>query len=337
MTETTLRLSQSNERVLDVAWRWVLVLVGAGSFAAFIAANVGTVDDTAVNLATTGVAASAVVAFLADLIALFRICWRHIKGEDAKNLKDATPSFWKAWATLTTIIMAANAWLRPADPPAIRPDPWFVVYSAGQSAEPPVVARRAMFPVLYANSADHTTWVKGVSFTKEEIDVSVNALDRIFAGYQACGSVSDQPPVQLEIVGYASSKEFDGVERPQSNILNVEAANRRAWEAYCFVADRAEVQLANGDQWRNRKCAKPLRPQQGTRPEVIVTVNRWSEDQEGFQKMTQASPLNDRPPGIPKEERDPEELNRRVDFNVIHAGACQKTSALSPQVVAAAR
>lgn len=93
----------------------------------------------------------------------------------------------------------------------------------------------------------------------------------------------------LEIVGYASSKEFDGVTQEESDKLNVEAANRRAW------------------------------------------------DKDGFRKMAEARPLDDRPPGIPKDERDPEELNRRVDFHVMHAGACQKPAALAPQVVAAAR
>lgn len=337
MTAATLTRRQSNERLFDVAWRWFLVLVGATSVATVIGANVGTANDTAINVATTGVAASVVVVFLTDLIALFRICGRHLKGAQASHLQDATPAFWKAWASLITIMLAVSAWLRPAEATPVRADPWFVVYSTAQPVEPPAAPRRGMFPVLYANSADRHGWETGVSFTKDQIDVSVKALDRIFAGYQACGSASDGPPVQLEIVGYASSKEFDGVLPAESDTLNVEAANRRAWAAYCFVADRAEVQLSNSELWRDRKCSNHIRQQRGSRPEIVVTVNRWSEDKDGFEKMADARPLDDRPPGIPKDERDPEELNRRVDFHVIHAGACQKPGRPVPQVIAAAR
>jgi hypothetical protein len=173
--------------------------------------------------------------------------------------------------------------------------------------------------------------IPGVSFAPEELDVSIEGLKRILAALSACGAVPGGPVTQLEIAGYASSKEFAGPAgsaQEDSDLRNAQIANRRARAAYCFVGSQTPVVLSNEAEWSGHEdgpeCTLEKSPafDAGATP-LQVTVRRWPETSAGFLQMAAARKFVDRPPGVAQAAyNDPEELNRRVDIHVISAGAC---------------
>jgi hypothetical protein len=334
---------EANARFLNVIWRWFLVVAGSASSGTVIFGAVHTGAGTAVTVATTGVAVTVLIAFFADIMGLLAGCRAYMRGH-SDSLKPLTSGFWKVWGSLTTIVIALYAFeasrsqsttQHAADP---VPDPWYVVYS---SRPPPDGFRLSTISVLYANSADRNQWLTGVSFTQKEIDVSLRGLGRIMAAFAACGSVPAAPLVQLKIEGFASSKEFGEPktdnERLESDTLNVEAANRRAWAGYCFAKEHTGAQLVNFKDWQGSQWTCPASKKLAAgRIPVSAEVTRWANDEQGFRQMMGARKYLDRPQDIPDEhKRDPEELDRRVDFSVIHAGACEKGSIANSQSVAA--
>jgi hypothetical protein len=322
----TLSKRDANARFLKVIWRWLLVVAGSASAGTVIFGAVHTGSEKAITVATTGVAVTVLIAFFADIMGLLSGCHAYLQGH-SDSLKPLTSGFWKAWGALTTIVIALYAFeaSRSETPTKQGTEPWFIVYS-NQPAGP--VQRLSTIPALYLNNADHKTWDRGISFNKDELDVSVKAFERIFAAFKTCGSVPNKPPVHLQIVGFSSSKEFAGARNEhESNRLNAETADRRAWAAYCFARDQVNITLINKSDWPTSewKCPNPTSQAPGVGRPITVDLVYWTQDDQGYGAMMERRPLQDRPVGISDEQKsDPEELDRRVDFNVIHAGACQK-------------
>src|SRR5687768_8293015 len=83
-------------RILAVVWRFLLVVSGSYFAAVLMYGAVKTGGNTMINVATSGVAASVLVAFFSDILALFSGCRAYIKGKQ-ESLNGLTNSFWKAW------------------------------------------------------------------------------------------------------------------------------------------------------------------------------------------------------------------------------------------------
>lgn len=352
------------KRVATICWRWTLVLLGASGAAWLIFVVIQGGAWLPIQLPTTGIAIAAAGAFAGDLMALFVSCSHYVRGEKYVSLGSLTPSFWKAWGTCTAIIIAVLAFVQPQEilvpvappaaavpvvsepepatlmPPAV-PDaspPWLVVY-APQPA-PVATPRLSTIPVFFRNNAApetarhrRTSVVAGVSFTPEELDVSIEGLRRLIAALGACGAVPGGPPTEIEIAGYASSKEFTdpvaGSAQADSDLRNAQIANRRARAAFCFVNSQAPSVLANASDWEGHEdgpeCPadrKYVAPDAQVAP-LRITVRRWMESESGYKEMVEARKFLDRPPGVAQvSHTDPEELNRRVDIHVVSAGAC---------------
>lgn len=356
---------ERNKRFAIVLWRWMLVLIGATAASWLVYGAIHTGVWVPVQLPTTGIAIAALGAFAGDLMALCVSCDHYVRGERHVSLPSLTPSFWKAWGTITAIFIALLSYVLPAQaiiPQVVTPltamvaetapapdepgpvaemastQPWFVVYSS-QPPPPAALPRLSTIPVFFRNNAAPETArvkkqdvVPGVSFTPEELDVSIEGLQRIVAALSACGAVPGGPATQLEIAGYASSKEFAdpvaGNALSDSDLRNAQIANRRARAAYCFVGSQAPVQLTNEADWKDYEEGPECRLDKSPRFDASiaplqVTLHRWPEDSSGYGLMVASRKFVDRPPGVAQAAyNDPEELNRRVDIHVISAGAC---------------
>jgi hypothetical protein len=356
---------ERNKRFAIVLWRWMLVLIGATGASWLVYGAINTGVWVPIQLPTTGIAIAALGAFAGDLMALCVSCDQFVRGERHVSLNSLTPSFWKAWGTITAIFIALLSYVLPAqamDPRVLAPmtaavieaapapaepvsvaepsttQPWFVVYS---SRPPPTAAlpRLSTIPVFFRNNAAPETArvkkqdvVPGVSFTPEELDVSIEGLKRIIAALSACGAVPAGAATQLEIAGYASSKEFAdpvaGHALTDSDLRNAQIANRRARAAYCFVGSQTPVRLTNDADWKDYEDGPECRLGKSPRFDASlapmqVTLHRWPEDASGYGLMVASRKFVDRPPGVAQAAyNDPEELNRRVDIHVISAGAC---------------
>jgi hypothetical protein len=372
---------EQRRRFATICWRWTLVLLGATGASWLV---YGAIEDGTwlpVQLPTTGIAIATAGAFAGDLMALFISCGQYTRGERHVSLPSLIPSFWKAWGTLTAVFIALLSYVMPAQvtgttpptqvivaapaaepaPPAEPPveasitPPWFVVYST-QPPPPATPPRLSTIPVFFRNNAAPETarlkksnLVPGVSFAPEELDVSIEGLRRIVAALSACGTVPGGAPTEIEIAGYASSKEFvdpvAGEAQGDSDLRNAQIANRRARAAYCFLGTQTPVQLANGADWNEYEdgpeCALEKSPAfNAASAPLQVTVRRWPESAAGFEQMAAARKFVDRPPGVAQATyNDPEELNRRVDIHVISAGACSTsvpTPSAAPTAIASA-
>ncbi len=321
-THTQALNSPSLGRVWALSWRIMVVGFGAWFSAELIYDAVKAGGSTKINIATTGVAASTLVAFFADFVALYEGCASFLKGI-ADTLKDLNKQFWKAWVSLTLIFLSAIAWASPT----MNPEPWIIVYSN----QPALFTERRIstVPALFKRDAT-LDWTRGIAFNDEELDVSVSAIGRILSAYAACGSVMDKPQVEMTIKGYASSRQFENVTLKDSNLLNVETANRRAWNAYCFTAGSVPVDLMNPSDWKGQKwaCPNAMSPTMNAVAPIKIRVTYWPDTQSGFEAMTKERPIQDWPDNISEtQKRFSEELTRRVDFYLNHAGACQVPTA----------
>jgi hypothetical protein len=366
---------ERRRRIAIIGWRWTLVLLGAtgASWLVYGAIEKGT--WLPVQLPTTGIAVATAGAFAGDLMALFISCQQYVRGERHVSLPSLIPSMWKAWGTLTAVSIALLSYVMPAQVTGVTPPaqnaaivaeppassapaaegsltpPWLVVYST-QPPPPATPPRLSTIPVFFRNNAAPETArlkksnrVSGVSFVPEELDVSIEGISRIVAALSTCGSVPGGPSTELEIAGYASSKEFVAPSgdsaQADSDLRNAQIANRRARAAYCFVGSLTPVQLANDEQWSGYEdgpeCAIAKSPAfDAAATPLQVTVRRWPESADGFQQMAAARKFVDRPPGVTQDSyNDPEELNRRVDIHVIGAGACSAPAAAPTALLSA--
>jgi hypothetical protein len=365
---------ERRRRVAIISWHWTLVLLGASGASWLVYGAIAKGTWLPVQLPTTGIAVATAGAFAGDLMALFISCQQFVRGERHVSLPSLIPSFWKAWGTLTAVSIALLSYAMPtqvtgltpppqnaaivAEPPSSAPPaeaslapPWLVVYST-QPPPPATPQRLSTIPVFFRNNAapetarlKKTNLVSGVSFVPEELDVSIEGISRIVAALSACGSVPGGPATELEIAGYASSKEFiapaGDSAQADSDLRNAQIANRRARAAYCFVGSLTPVQLANDAHWSGYEdgpeCAiAKSRTFNAAATPMEVTVRRWPESADGFQQMAAARKFVDRPPGVAQDSyNDPEELNRRVDIHVIGAGACS-TPVAAPTTLSSA-
>jgi hypothetical protein len=313
-----------------------------------------------IELPTTGIAIAAACAFAGDLMALVTACGMYVRGE-VSGPGHMLTGFWKAWGTATTMFLAVFAYVVPANgvpaaatlvaeapavaavPPEIDVappklgEPWMVVYST-QPPPPVVRPRLSTVPVFYRNNAAPETaklkkanLVPGVSFAKEELDVSIDGLQRIVTALAACGSVPGGPATELEVAGYASSKEFvdpEGTPQADTDVRNARIANRRARAAFCYIGSLTPARLANAGEWEGYEdgpeCSVPKSATyRSDAAPLQITVHHWDESQSGWQEMMDSRKFVDRPPGVMQSSwNDPEELNRRVDIHVLGAGAC---------------
>jgi hypothetical protein len=316
-----------DRRFLHVVLRLLLVLVGA-YIAAWAILKFVVEAKPHLWIAASGVAVATLIGYGADLAALFKGCRAYVR-DASTELKTLAPLFWKGWAALTTIFLVVFCF---ADPPGLQPIkdkplPYYVFYG-------PAPARRGnqlgMFPVFYANNADKQHWKIGIEFTQSELDVSLDGLERIVKGWDACGS-RDGKAVQLRILGFASSKDFEN--DPDTNLLNVQTANRRAWAAYCFVASKAPTQLQHEDKWASAPYARCPDRLNADKPHILVEMEPWSVDDAGFKAMSGERPVVDHPADLKSEA--PEELARRVQFELISLGVCQRPEVASGSTMTA--
>lgn len=351
---------ERRRRIGFVLYRWVLVLIGSVGVGWLVHGMLRGGLMVPIELPTTGIAIAAACAFAGDLMALVNACGMYVRGEVARP-GEMVNGFWKAWGTATTMFLAVFSYVVPVSGvplPAtlavaapVAPvevaapklgDPWFVVYSM-QAPPPAARPRLSTIPVFYRNNAAPETaklakanLVPGVSFAKEELDVAIDGLQRIVAALAACGSVPGGAPTELEVAGYASSKEFidtSGTPQADTDLRNARVANRRARAAYCYVGSLTPVQLANGRDWEGYEdgpeCS--LQNQPGYKADATplqVAVRRWDESRSGWQEMMESRRFVDRPAGVAQSSyNDPEELNRRVDIHVLSAGACSTPAA----------
>jgi hypothetical protein len=75
----------------------------------------------------------------------------------------------------------------------------------------------------------------------------------------------------------------------------------------------------------------------GTGAPIKVHLTRWADTTSGFEDMMRARPIQDWPKDITETQRRfSEELDRRVDFYLNRAGACQiERPPSSPATIAA--
>jgi hypothetical protein len=341
-------------RIGYVIYRWILVLVGSVGVGWLVHGMLRGGLMIPIELPTTGIAIAAACAFAGDLMALVNACGMYVRGELARP-GELMSGFWKAWGTSTTMFLAVFSYVVPvsgvpmpvlvaAEPvsPVEAPapklgDPWLVVYST-QAPPPAIRPRLSTIPVFYRNNAAPETaklarsnLVPGVSFAKEELDVSIDGLQRIVAALAACGSVPGAPATELEVAGYASSKEFidtTGAPQADTDLRNARIANRRARAAFCYIGSLTPVKLANGQDWEGYEdgpeCGLQKLPgYKADASPLQVTVRHWDESRSGWQEMMDSRKFVDRPVGAAQSSyNDPEELNRRVDIHVLGAGAC---------------
>lgn len=171
------------------------------------------------------------------------------------------------------------------------------------TAHAPVIAPDpiAAFPLLFElNGAKQgEDWTQG-------IELDDTRLQSILEAVKPCIDASVQPAaptVTLEVVGYASSKEFANEEPEESERLNVELANRRT--AVTFAAlDRLISQgaLAGGIR--------------------VERAPNWRT----FEEMVSARPVLDRFKDAKREEL--ENWTRRADIKVIRGGRCTRMNIL---------
>jgi hypothetical protein len=96
------------------------------------------------------------------------------------------------------------------------------------------------------------------------------------------------------------------------------------------------VQLANGTDWEGYEdgpeCGvKKSASYKTDATPLQVTVRHWEESRSGWQEMMDSRKFVDRPAGVAQSAfSDPEELNRRVDIHVLHAGACSAPLPAAP-------
>lgn len=355
---------ERRRRIGYVLYRWVLVLIGSVGVGWLVHGMLRGGLMIPIELPTTGIAIAAVCAFAGDLMALMNACGMYIRGDVARP-GEMVNGFWKAWGTATTMFLAVFSYVvpvsgvpipapmvaavpAPADEPAPPKlgDPWLVVYST-QAPPPAVRPRLSTIPVFYRNNAAPETaklakanLVPGVSFAKEELDVSIDGLQRIVAALATCGSVPGGPATELEVAGYASSKEFvdtSGAPQADTDLRNARIANRRARAAFCYLGSLTPVQLANGADWEGYEdgpeCGgvKKTAGYKADAAPLQVTVRHWEESRGGWQEMMDSRKFVDRPAGVAQSTfSDPEELNRRVDIHVLHAGACSAPVPAAP-------
>src|SRR5690348_4159470 len=188
-THTQTLNSPSLGRVWALSWRIMVVGFGAWFSAELIYEAVKAGGNTKINIATTGIAASTLVAFFADFVVLFEGCGSFVKGL-TDSLKDLNKQFWKVWVSFTLIFLSAISWASST----VIPEPWVIVYSN----QPALFTehRISTVPALYKRDAT-PDWTHGIEFNDEELDVSVPAIGRILSAYAACGSVKDRPQVEM--------------------------------------------------------------------------------------------------------------------------------------------
>jgi hypothetical protein len=349
---------ERRRRIYYVIYRWMLVLVGSVGVAWLVQGMLRGGVIVPIELPTTGIAIAAACAFAGDLMALVTACGMYVRGE-VMGRGHMLSGFWKAWGTATPMFLAVFSYVVPdigAPPPAnlvtqapvvvpppaeVAPprlgEPWLVVYSS-QPAPPVIRPPLSTVPVFYRNNAapetaklTRSSLVPGVSFAREELDVSIDGLQRIVAALASCGSVPDGPVTELEVAGYASSKEFvdpAGTPQADTDVRNARIANRRARAAFCYIGSLTPAALANGGDWEGYEdgpeCSLPRSAAyRADAAPLAVTVRHWDENRTGWQEMMDARKFVDRPPGVAQAAfNDPEELNRRVDIHVLSAGAC---------------
>jgi hypothetical protein len=347
---------ERRRRIGYVIYRWVLVLIGSVGVGWLVHGMLRGGLMVPIELPTTGIAIAAACAFAGDLMALVNACGMYVRGEMARP-GEMVNGFWKAWGTSTTMFLAVFSYVVPvsgvpmpatlvaaapatAEVPEPAPklgDPWLVVYST-QAPPPALRPRLSTIPVFYRNNAAPETaklaranLVPGVSFAKEELDVSIDGLQRIVAALAACGAVPGGPATELEVAGYASSKEFidtSGAPQADTDLRNARIANRRARAAFCHLGSLTPVKLANGQDWEGYEDGPECGVQKipGYKADATplqVTVRHWEESRSGWQEMMDSRKFVDRPVGVAQSSyNDPEELNRRVDIHVLSAGAC---------------
>ena len=356
---------ERRRRIGYVLYRWFLVLVGSVGVGWLVHGMLGRGAIVPIELPTTGIAIAAACAFAGDLMSLLTACGVYIRGETA-GPGHMVSGFWKAWGTATTLFLAffsyvvpagtttrtTAAMVEPAAMPAPQPvqqvdippklgEPWLVVYST-QAPPPKPRPRLSTVPVFYRNNAAPETakvtrsnQVAGVSFAKDELDVSIDGLQRIVAALAACGAEPDGPATELEVAGYASSKEFvdpEGTTQVDTDQRNAHIANRRARAAYCYIGSLTPVQLANGKDWDGyqdgAECSLDKTPTYRADIQPMqITVRHWEESEAGWREMMDSRKFVDRPRGVAQAMySDAEELNRRVDIHVLSAGSCSASA-----------
>lgn len=158
----------------------------------------------------------------------------------------------------------------------------------------------AVLPVFFKDNAARDQkgkWCQGVFVSKESTPEITNSLSKLIGSLNArCRSVDARALISLNLVGYASSAEFKGMSKIESQELNKNVSNARA----------ESVQEALGQLF------KEINGIQG----FEVKLKSFSS----YQEMAKYRPYIDR---LGENQlKDQEAFDRRVDVQIIKAGLC---------------
>ena len=177
---------------------------------------------------------------------------------------------------------------------------WETWHKTAESRVEVVLPRLAVFPVRFSSNAKGEAghWSAGVVPGREEEE----SLAFLMRSLHACADATRHNAIRLNVVGFASSAEFNGRTSEQSSALNLDTANRRASEVASIL--------------------ERLRDAEGLTAQVAIETRLWPD----FEAMNKHRPFNDRPAAT-RGEHGQELFNRVVEIEMVDAGYCEPLSA----------
>jgi hypothetical protein len=277
----------------------LLALAGAEKVAAWL---VGHKDEPipflriTIGLGTGTLALTVLVATAKDVVNVLSNVPAHFR--DPKSWPVIQDSL-KIFCAVAALFIAQRT-LLPQEPATEAPIGIIAAVSL-DDPEPMVV-----FPILYEENGSrdltlpNTPWTKGV---KPDAD----RIAEILALLKPCTEDSRPYPIAIQVVGYASSKEFGDPTADDaaiaSNLANVELANLRTHN----TADEIQTQL--------KALGLADRFWVSTQPD-------WAD----YETMVSARPVLDR--FVNAKRTELENWTRRADIRVLRAGTCTRRDIL---------
>ncbi|GEM_PF-6624891 len=248
---------------------------------------------------------SLILAFFKDIGATFRKLKKMISSHDDFFFIEITIEF---FALSLGFFLAFSPFLFCG---TLRGDPGPLIFDIGQKQVIDDTIKNTSgdllildnFAIMFQSSQEGpiasflVTFLEGKSKIEED---RFNFIDQLIANLSDC-SEHGQRKLELEIVGYASSSEFSDESEDNSDVRNLELANKRA------------------------EAVKEYIDNKGTNSGQIVTkLKKWTS----FHAMESARKYNDRfDPGDVYSEKMGY-LNRRVEISILSAAQCEPKTEL---------
>lgn len=233
-----------------VRWLWsVLYVVGTVALALVLADRLQVLIDPAIakeslnlpaifglsarRVAIAGLSLGLMLSSLSGLWSALVPLYRYAsKAADFDFMKNVMSIF----APCFLLMFAYHSVQRSPDPepePAM-PSAWSVRYIAPYR---PTTERHAVFPFFFEpGRLDGDTITSGYALSQAQ----TSAIDDLITAFVPCGT--SRSPVQLVVLGYASTKAFAGYESPEygqlNRRLNTDLANLRARSIYNYASGK---------------------------------------------------------------------------------------------------